>query len=748
MEAEQEVLQERIDNWQKYLDALREKWEEQQHLEDERLLQQLLNAENMDEVYQKISDDMEAFNIRAESGFDEYAGIFDNFIAEYRANLEELQELSHMQIEILNTSQYLGRNNVGAGVSIGSVSLNGSRGTYGNLDLSRDYMQEALDAAASGDLDKAMALLDMRNEKVDIQHGWDRGTNADLAYERVMNAYNSRGYAEGIENGPVEETGLAMLHGTPSSPEYVLNTEQAGQLLENLATTDFSTQAEGTETVSQADESTATTGVTGNARTELEGINKIISQMSAMINHEALTNSNLTQIAEILRMMNETNGLIQQIVSDDLTKDESRYAEFKEILNGYFDQLLGYLDGYNDKLDTGNTTLNSILDGITKGFEALNSYLSGLADKIGSLGGSLGTGNYGSSGSISSGSGSSSRNYYSYNSDDYLADAIKFAKQGNQFEAYNSLWNRANKVSVTKEDYGTNYNAAQNLIDSILGGRSYAEGIENGPVTETGPAMLHGSETNPEYVLNSDQAGQLIENLATTDLSEDTRGTATVSQADENTATTGVTGNARTELEGINKIISQISALINQEALTNSNLTQIAEILRNMNETNNLIQQIVASDVEKDEARYAEFKELLAKDEARYAEFKELLAEYYDSLIPYLDGFNEKLDTGNATLNSLLDAVNQGIESLNEMLGNMMNQINSLGSQIGGSGLGLGSGSSGGSSSGDSGYKYYYSEDYLQDAIDRANSGNWEGAMESLWNRDNKIHHTKLCRRY
>jgi hypothetical protein len=43
-------------------------------------------------------------------------------------------------------------------------------------------------------------------------------------------------YSSGIENGPVTYTGLAMLHGSPSSPEYVLNSEQAGTLLKNLAT--------------------------------------------------------------------------------------------------------------------------------------------------------------------------------------------------------------------------------------------------------------------------------------------------------------------------------------------------------------------------------------------------------------------------------------------------------------------------------------------------------------------------------
>ena len=44
------------------------------------------------------------------------------------------------------------------------------------------------------------------------------------------------GYSSGIENGPVTYTGLAMLHGSPSSPEYVLNSDQAGTLLKNLAT--------------------------------------------------------------------------------------------------------------------------------------------------------------------------------------------------------------------------------------------------------------------------------------------------------------------------------------------------------------------------------------------------------------------------------------------------------------------------------------------------------------------------------
>ena len=44
------------------------------------------------------------------------------------------------------------------------------------------------------------------------------------------------GYSSGIEKGPITYTGLAMLHGTPSTPEYVLNSDQAYSLLRYMAT--------------------------------------------------------------------------------------------------------------------------------------------------------------------------------------------------------------------------------------------------------------------------------------------------------------------------------------------------------------------------------------------------------------------------------------------------------------------------------------------------------------------------------
>ena len=53
----------------------------------------------------------------------------------------------------------------------------------------------------------------------------DRLEDTDQAETYVVHQAE---YSSGIENGPVDFTGLAMLHGTPSNPEYVLNSKQAG----------------------------------------------------------------------------------------------------------------------------------------------------------------------------------------------------------------------------------------------------------------------------------------------------------------------------------------------------------------------------------------------------------------------------------------------------------------------------------------------------------------------------------------
>lgn len=65
------------------------------------------------------------------------------------------------------------------------------------------------------------------------------------------------------------------------------------------------------------------------------------------------------------------------------------------------------------------------------------------------------------------------------------------------------------KTQYSQQSSGSNKNGYSGYW------RSYSSGIENGPITYTGLAMLHGTPTTPEYVLNSDQAYSLLRYMAT-----------------------------------------------------------------------------------------------------------------------------------------------------------------------------------------------------------------------------------------
>ena len=84
------LLDERIEGWNRYLEALKERYEQWQVQEEQKLLMELTNAQTEEELYQKILDDMLNYNEQAAGQYDDYIGIFEDFLAEYKANLEEL----------------------------------------------------------------------------------------------------------------------------------------------------------------------------------------------------------------------------------------------------------------------------------------------------------------------------------------------------------------------------------------------------------------------------------------------------------------------------------------------------------------------------------------------------------------------------------------------------------------------------------------------------------------------------------
>lgn len=366
-DAEQQILQDRIDAWDKYLEQLEWDYKEYERLENERILKELMNANSEEEIRARITADMQKFNSNVQQNYKNYTTIFqDNLLTPYRQANEQLAELRRQRLELLDTSDFYNKNNNQNGY-IKEDDLN----TYdfSDLDMNTDYAAKMLAARDEGEFKKWAAYRDEKARRMGITldgsgYGYDKAGNKfryqsnDELYQQwlsgqgrtnssnstpnrvtssssnsssssnrnnsgssssgsnkntptivkpsqggsasssswggsdigtaMLNAKTSEQfwrladqrtakikqakaagqdtskwptnqqlydqwlklhpntnksgftvtpYATGIEEGPVTYTGLAMLHGTPSKPEYVLNSDQAYNLLRNMATT-------------------------------------------------------------------------------------------------------------------------------------------------------------------------------------------------------------------------------------------------------------------------------------------------------------------------------------------------------------------------------------------------------------------------------------------------------------------------------------------------------------------------------
>ena len=153
---ELEVLDERINNWNKYLTALKQRYDAWQVQEEQKLLMELTNVKTEEELYQKILDDMLNYNEKAAGHYDDYIGIFENFLDDYKTNLEKLQELKELEREYMTPDYYINKNDNNFS-DIYEEAI-GNSSTKKTLDLSIDYSAEMEKAIAAGDLAQAKYL--------------------------------------------------------------------------------------------------------------------------------------------------------------------------------------------------------------------------------------------------------------------------------------------------------------------------------------------------------------------------------------------------------------------------------------------------------------------------------------------------------------------------------------------------------------------------------------------------------------
>ena len=312
---EQELadLDERIENWNKYLEAIQDAHDAYEDSTKEHLLFELLHVQTQEELYEKLHDDMQNYIFTYDQNLDayknslgeygdlntEYTGIFDDFLDSYKEALRKFDELTQSFNDVVNSDDFLnGDRNPGTLPGGGEDIYEDAMSEREAREKLAEYSKLFFEARNRGDWQGMKHWNDTAND-LRREMGWydeifvasdaietfkngrtlravngkapegarpgDRivteggtyliiGKKADGTWESVkLDTTNTstgsgsrnpldpietsyKGYANGLEEGPVTTTGLAMLHGTPLRPEYVLNHDQAWNLLHNFST--------------------------------------------------------------------------------------------------------------------------------------------------------------------------------------------------------------------------------------------------------------------------------------------------------------------------------------------------------------------------------------------------------------------------------------------------------------------------------------------------------------------------------
>ena len=204
-----------------------------------------------------ITADMEKFNSDIATNYQNYNTIFqDNLLTPYKEANIKLAELRRERLALLDVSDVMGGNNGMVG-ELDSNKYVPNMKDFGDLQDDVDYAKLMINAKTQEEFDKWAKYREEKMKRNDqLGNGSDFGIDSSgkpfryKSNEEIRKEWQEKGnkatgveywgnnsYSTGIEQGPVTYTGLAMLHGSITKPEYVLNNDQAYNLLYNMATT-------------------------------------------------------------------------------------------------------------------------------------------------------------------------------------------------------------------------------------------------------------------------------------------------------------------------------------------------------------------------------------------------------------------------------------------------------------------------------------------------------------------------------
>lgn len=544
-EDELNELDEKIKNWEDYLTMLEYQYNEYERIERQRLLMEVTGAEDMRGVHEFLVDDMEnftdyvknnqsAFLENAIKAYTDYNTAFGGFLDDYEKNQLRLYDLLGEQKTLLNEQDFFKGNGTPLENFINNqLNNNWSDSTkelysaltgakYGVSEYQSVSQQKQAEAMAdikaaekNGSL-KGISDVNGNTYKTSAEYEAAKaaGTAGDIASYNIGGASyvkDPTGYYDPetgkAKTGKVYGSNQTMTEEEAAKKGYAIAKDEDGNYWFFDVSGDAGFYKDGDGTFKYAEH----VSTDGGSFTVWAGQGKALSDMALEIVYagtEDLANVTTTSGKYSAQDIVDKYGNHAHVIlgddgnihytTDDAGgqwgKDENGTYIITSAGNKYYGKPLSGFDGVVDTNTVGSTDVNKTYSFNENQATGPINYTYPAATPVTSKGTSA---------------------------EDLAANhpgAIMINDNGVLKAIYNSDGSTPTD-RVTKNADGTitiTYTNGHTATGTLIS--SYSTGIENGPVTYTGLAMLHGSLNSPEYVLNSAQAGQLLYNMATKDM--------------------------------------------------------------------------------------------------------------------------------------------------------------------------------------------------------------------------------------
>lgn len=523
---------------------------------------ELLNVESQEEIAERIFEDWDNFNEYCEGSFKNYDGIFNGFLDSYRDNVLELDALQKEQKEVLSSSlsgimgtndknleMGLGNmNNIADAMGMSEEDKKALAAAGKKYNIAQQAYLSTTDAVLKEAMKQAMEQAHEEAEAIRAKYGYSGGTDGSaliITDEGLYAQYMGDGYKNQMDTEEEFYDFYDNLFGDFGDLEDDrLNgiSDFANALKNNYGKVDSSNNSY------LKDENTFLDGHESNGFWQANINDDIIQNWLMYENDFSITSDYITmnfaeflekyrdQIYEYAELQGELEDLFENQPESgsgggDAPGMEGDYEHWDEMSKEDQEALKAAGEKYNKYAElyaqTGLQKYKELMEEAHEEAEAIRK-------KYGYSGGEDGSDN------IPQGM----EGDYEHKNEMSAADKKALAEAGERYNEaaklyeetgdayYKELMEKAHKdAEAIRKKYGYsggtdgsgNLEVASEYYDDYVkkssnssSKKSYVDGIKQGPITYTGLAMLHGSPSKPEYVLNNDQAYNLLYNLATT----------------------------------------------------------------------------------------------------------------------------------------------------------------------------------------------------------------------------------------